>query len=798
MKHHYFLTGLFIFLYFLPSPLSAQKRPNILVVIADDMGVDAMSAYGIGTEQPNTPVLDSLINEGLLFKNAWGHPTCSPSRAAMLTGLNVSKNGVTTSSSDLELTHVTLFEQIAAITGNDYADAAFGKWHLGGNNDLSNPNDQGADRYVGHLSSGVDDYFDWERTEDGVRSDTTDYVTTHITQEAIDWIGDQTQPWFVWMAHNAPHEPHHLPPDTLYTRTQTGGKLNRFLCMIESVDHEIGRILNSMTPAERDSTLVIFAGDNGTPNAVLQSYPSGQGKSTLYEGGIRVPFLMAGYGVDRKNEVEEGLVCLRDMFATITEVLETNLPGGTGNSFSLLPLLSDANAPTRAYNYSEIDPATGANIAIREEQYKMIVTGGEMFFFDLLNDSLETTNLLDGALTTEQTIILKQLQSEAEMRAFSWSCLDDIQNGEEIAIDEGALCNNCLPAKYLSGNVPRGDHQTEQEIYSNGVVQNMDTVVYAAEQIDLDTGFQVQLGAHFTAEIDPCQAGINDVHCPNDNSTSLTDIGCNKNPTVPNVYTESVSGATRTINSNNYPNHIYQLKQNDTIVPVSRVYEMPAEPMLAASVTNVTSDSGQPRWWFGIGLNGVILAPAPATPFIFENPNTGEYNWDWVFEPTVNKGNGPDKVALDCSSAHAGDQGYHYHGNMVEFAETFLPGVSANTVPTEPIQIGWAADGFPIVYRYAPDGFGGLALLQPSYRIKEGLRPGDGVYAPCGEYNGKYTRDYEYVDGLGDLDECNGIERDITLPTVEGNKTFSYFYVVTDAYPQVSRCMSGTPDPSFN
>jgi len=174
-------------------------------------------------------------------------------------------------------------------------------------------------------------------------------------------------------------------------------------------------------------------------------------------------------------------------------------------------------------------------------------------------------------------------------------------------------------------------------------------------------------------------------------------------------------------------------------------------------------------------------------------------NWDWVFEPTMNQGQGAGKVNLDCASAHKSNaRGYHYHGNMFEYAEVLYAGISTTTVPTGPVQMGWAADGFPILYRYGPDGVGGLALLTPSYRLKEGLRPGDGVSAPCGSYTGKYTNDYEYISGLGDLDECNGIERDVTLQTVAGTVTFSYFYVITDGFPQISRCLSGTPDPSFD
>lgn len=288
--------------------------------------------------------------------------------------------------------------------------------------------------------------------------------------------------------------------------------------------------------------------------------------------------------------------------------------------------------------------------------------------------------------------------------------------------------------------------------------------------------------------------GISDADCPNDNNTSTTNTGCSTDPTTTSKYVESVTGDLRTIVSNTYPNHKYST--TSTLVPIDRTLTVDATPTIAASTTSVLND-GRPARYFGIALNGVLVAPAPAEPFIFTNTQTGEFNWDWVFEPTMNQGSSRNSVALDCASAHQGPQGYHYHGNMFEYAELLSPGISHTTTPSQAVQIGWASDGFPIIYRYGPDASGNLKLLKPSYRVKEGLRPGDGVSEPCGSYNGKYTNDYEYVEGLGDLDACNGIARNITLKTVEGSKTFSYFYVITAEFPQIGRCISGTPGRDF-
>lgn len=418
-----------------------QNRPNILIIIADDMGTDAFKKYNIGTDLPNTPNLDALAEEGILFLNAWAYPTCAPSRASLITGRYGNKNGVMRSGPNLDTEEITLFEHLETMTNDAYANAVFGKWHLG---NAGHPNNQGVQHYEGHISSGVADYFNWERTINGVTDVSDTYVTTYITDKAIDWVDQQTEPWLLWMAYNAPHAPIHLPPDSLYTRTQTANNFDRYMCMIESVDHEAGRLYNSLSQEEKDSTLIIFVGDNGTPNSKIQGYPQDHGKGSVYEGGIRVPMFVTGYGVERINEEEDALVSFSDLFATITEMLGQDLPGGMDNSFSFLPLLTDANAATRTYNYSELGE-TILERAIRDEQYKLITRDdGSKEFYDLTADPYEWDDLLLNGLTSEQQIVMEELQAEADSVFFSWSCQDGILNGNEEAIDcGGSSCQPC-------------------------------------------------------------------------------------------------------------------------------------------------------------------------------------------------------------------------------------------------------------------------------------------------------------------------------------------------------------------
>ena len=139
-----FMTMAFLITSLPLTPTFSQNRPNILIIIADDMGTDAMSAYGIGSDLPTTPHLDGLLSDGILFTNAWAYPTCAPSRASLLTGRYGNKNGVMRSGPNLSSDEVTLFEHLKDITNEEYATGAFGKWHLGNAN---HPNNNGLDYY---------------------------------------------------------------------------------------------------------------------------------------------------------------------------------------------------------------------------------------------------------------------------------------------------------------------------------------------------------------------------------------------------------------------------------------------------------------------------------------------------------------------------------------------------------------------------------------------------------------------------------------------------------------------------
>ena len=127
------------------------------------------------------------------------------------------------------------------------------------------------------------------------------------------------------------------------------------MAAIEAMDHEIGRLLESLNEETRENTVIIFVGDNGTPGGVIQNFPSNHSKGTLYEGGIRVPLIISGKGVTRANEIENNLNHITDLYSTILELTGAQLNGGIHNSRSLKPLLSCEMELNRPYIYTDYE-----------------------------------------------------------------------------------------------------------------------------------------------------------------------------------------------------------------------------------------------------------------------------------------------------------------------------------------------------------------------------------------------------------------------------------------------------------
>ena len=384
-----------------PSPVVPIAKNNVLLIIVDDIGLDATIGYNIGSQKPNMPNLQNLINSGVKFNNVWSNPVCSPTRSTILTGKYGYRTSVLDAGDELSTSETSLHNYLSQNT--NYSSALVGKWHLSGTPaDHNHPNNIGIDYYSGMIGGGIQNYSNWVFSVNGNISNTNQYSTTKLTNEAIDWINNQDSEWFMWLAYNAPHTPFHLPPSNLHSQGQLpadqasidSNPLPYYLAMIEAVDSEMGRLFNSISEEELANTTIIFIGDNGTPNEVVQQYNSNRAKGSLYKGGINVPMIISGNQVNRFSQDENALINTTDLFTTITELCGVNNQA-VHDSKSFISLLSSSfNSNSRDYIYSEIG---NENYSIRNTTHKYIhFENGNEALFNLNNNQFEFPNLLNA------------------------------------------------------------------------------------------------------------------------------------------------------------------------------------------------------------------------------------------------------------------------------------------------------------------------------------------------------------------------------------------------------------------
>ncbi len=407
----------------LPLLAPAHGADNILLIIADDLGADSFPlTASAGASLPPMPNITALRAGGILFRNACAHPTCSPSRAAMLTGRHPFRTGigeaiVGATDPELQAAEFTLPEAFAANASLGYQLASFGKWHLNSGPGSNNtPRTMGGWTYfAGSIGGALTDYSNWSKVTVGpinnvpTTSTSTTYATTETVNDAVAWIQSRgASPWFAWVGLNAPHTPFHTPPASLHTYG-SGALTNRqkFEAAAEAMDREVGRLLAAV---DRQKTHIIFIGDNGTPPQIVQTpYTAAHAKDTLYEGGTRVPMIIAGPAVVNPNRDSSALVHCVDLYATILELAGINVsvtqPAANPiDSHSILPILQNKDDPAR-FAFSE---GFGDSIQVGESGrtlrdgsgFKLIqFLDGREELYQFSTDVNETSNLLSSTLT---------------------------------------------------------------------------------------------------------------------------------------------------------------------------------------------------------------------------------------------------------------------------------------------------------------------------------------------------------------------------------------------------------------
>ena len=409
---------------FLAADAAAAR--NILFLVVDDLGADSSSltnTAGPNVRLPETPNIDSLATNGVVFTHAYGRPSCSAARAALLTGRTGSRTGVGVALSgakpELGDNEYTLPRAFAA-NAPQYALAGFGKWHLGYG--ANTPWTKGGwPFWAGVNGPQPSSYTNWTKIKNGTSTTSTTYVTTDQVNEASAWITDQEavhKPWLAWVAFNAPHVPYHKPPANLLSPrfaslTGTAADISShqrdyFEALTEALDKEIGRLL---TVVDRANTDIIYIGDNGTDNSVIQPpfkyAPENHAKFTLFEGGVRVPLVVSGPSVKYVGR-NDSLVDATDIFQLIQELAGINvaatLPQGVKiDSKSILPALEKnvlISADLQVEQFNQSAAADGA--AVRDEKYKLIrFDSKNERFYNVETDPYENTPLVIASLTSD-------------------------------------------------------------------------------------------------------------------------------------------------------------------------------------------------------------------------------------------------------------------------------------------------------------------------------------------------------------------------------------------------------------
>ncbi len=397
------ISLLLIFFSFLSSVAFAQRKPNIVILLADDMGYADIQPYG--ATDIRTPHLNRLAREGVKLTNFYANgPNCTPTRAGLMTGRWQQRVGLewatrpTDKKSELPLSEPTVAQMLKDA---GYATGMFGKWHLG-YTIARGPVAHGFDEFFGLLTGNVDMYSHKYRTGmpdlyEGTKPVERDgYLTDVLTEKAVDFIArHKDQPFFLYVPYNAVHWSFQVPgkPDDVRTlETWFDGTRKDYARMLERMDWGIGQILKALDQHKlNNDTLVVFTNDNGGER-LSSNRPLFHHKSTLWEGGIRVPCLMRWTGKLPAGKVSEQMAITMDLTATAVALADAKPPRSL-DGVNLLPLLQGQAKPLSRTFYWRINQPGIAQKAVRAGRWKYVQEGENELLFDLSRDIGERNNL---------------------------------------------------------------------------------------------------------------------------------------------------------------------------------------------------------------------------------------------------------------------------------------------------------------------------------------------------------------------------------------------------------------------
>ena len=391
----------------------SQRGPNIILIMADDLGYGGIGCYG--NEIVKTPNLDKLAFGGLRFTDFHSNGVvCSPTRAALLTGQYQQRSGMEgviyvkgeTRGIGMDTTVTTITE---ILKNNGYRTGIFGKWHLG-YQEKYNPVYHGFDEFIGYRSGNIDYHthydnagiYDWYQNLDTVIEE--GYVTDLITNHSVEFIKkNKENPFFLYIAHEAPHvpfqgrkDPGYRYPDQEFSYFGPVEDRDRaYIEMVEVMDEGIGEVLKMVQDLDLfENTLIFFISDNGGlqgygDNGILRG-----AKTSLFEGGHRVPAIVSWPGRIRKG-ISDDLALSFDLFPTILSICNITKPEGL--------LLDGIDISGLLFNERNLEDRNvfwryRGSISMREGSMKLLIDPEDTLLFDLSKDIREENNLAPDSL----------------------------------------------------------------------------------------------------------------------------------------------------------------------------------------------------------------------------------------------------------------------------------------------------------------------------------------------------------------------------------------------------------------
>ncbi|MCF7957352.1 MAG: sulfatase-like hydrolase/transferase, partial [Phycisphaerae bacterium] len=385
--------------------IMAATGPNVIIILADDLGCGDMSLYDGWIK---TPRIDRMAAEGVRFTDFHSNSSvCSPTRAALLTGRYQQRVGIVDviarhlDTPGLEPTEITI-PRLMKQSG--YKTALFGKWHLGGET-RHNPIHHGFDQFVG-LLPGAGDFHSHRRWMDGTKvKEQEGYSTDIITDRSVDFIKrNKDNPFFLYVSHQAVHNPYQTPDDTVENRPKNLTKKEKrdrkrlrpkYKVMLEELDKGVGKILDTLRKLDLDeNTFVFFFSDNGAVYMNPNERPYRGGKFSNYEGGHRVPAVARWPGRIKAGWTSDELIVGMDLLPTVMDIVGVDISRERKfDGISIKKhLLNQADMPDRKVFFG-YEPKLGT--AMRDGNWKMQTKGDVVELYDLSKDIKETTNVAD-------------------------------------------------------------------------------------------------------------------------------------------------------------------------------------------------------------------------------------------------------------------------------------------------------------------------------------------------------------------------------------------------------------------